>query len=231
MANREVFQLVVLQVSGAEVATFELTPCTTVLDVKGLLGSDPDCMQLVQDDRTLCDHEPVSAGQCVVTLRQVPLPVLHVPISSAPECLGESFEVSKSFTMCAFVKVAGAQGGRILAKRAGVGWEFAAPRFNGPVSFYSTASGHHNIGSTRVDDGTEHHVAVTFGKGLLKAYVDGRLDGEMTFSIQAAPGVPLWTRARGGTEDSFIGELRDVMAWHRQLSDEQIAALYEADRA
>mmetsp|Transcript_19532 Transcript_19532/g.34478 ORF Transcript_19532/g.34478 Transcript_19532/m.34478 type:complete len:239 (+) Transcript_19532:41-757(+) len=232
----EALQLEVLTVSGAEVETLDLVQGTTVIDVKIRLGSDPDCTQLVQDGKVLCDDDPILSGQCVMVVRQVPLPALHVPVSTTPECLGQGFDVSDTFSISAFVKVSGRlgkQGGRILAKRVHEqGWEFAAPRWNGPVSFYSRASGHHNVGRSRVDDGSEHHVAVTYAEGRLKAYVDGCLDGERSFSVAPAPAAPLWTRARGGTEDPLIGgELRDIMAWHRQLSDEQIAAIYRDQRS
>lgn len=81
------------------------------------------------------------------------------------------------FTMCAWIKTKpdGDAGGRILSKRGS--WEFAAPRYNGPISWFSSTGGHQNIGRTRVDDNTWHHVAVIYGDGKISSYVDGRFDG------------------------------------------------------
>ena len=85
--------------------------------------------------------------------------------------------------MCAWIKTPKDDnaGGRILAKRGT--WEFVAPRYNGPISFYANGRGHKNIGSTRVDDNKWHHVAVTYLPGTMNAYVDGRFDGSASFEV------------------------------------------------
>ena len=78
--------------------------------------------------------------------------------------------------MCAWIKTSPGKdgpylGGRILSKRGS--WEFAAPRFNGPISFFANGQ-HKNIGSTRVDDNQWRHVAVTHStSGQISSYIDG----------------------------------------------------------
>ena len=107
--------------------------------------------------------------------------------------------------MCAWIKSPrgsefGNAGGRILSKRGS--WEFAAPRFNGPISFFANGQ-HKNIGSTRVDDNIWHHVAVTHVSGTVNSYIDGRFDGSASFGDINPNTAPLWLGARAGNADKF----------------------------
>jgi len=144
-------------------------------------------------------------------------------------------EVNGSFTMCARIRVNGpdkTQGGRILAKRDGMqGWEFVAPRCNGLVSFFGGGK-HVNLGTTRVDDGEWHHVAVTHnGTDTMRAFVDGRFEG-MDVNVNVFDvNSDLWLGARQGTADEFKGDFKEDGVWNRELSDEQITRLAAVENA
>merc|ERR1712232_678490 len=142
---------------------------------------------------------------------------------------GTAYDVQGSFTMCARVRVDGPnaqQGGRILTKRRGTdGWEFVAPRRNGLVTFYGGGT-HVNVGTTRIDDGQWHHVAVAYdGNSKMTAFVDGRLDGAANIRVPPARSVDLWLGARLGSDDEFIGDFEAVQVYDCGLSTEQIVCL------
>ena len=110
--------------------------------------------------------------------------------------------------MCARIKARQQEkhlsGGRILSKRGT--WEFAAPRFNGPISWYSKnrqGEQHKNIGETNVANNEWHHVAVVYDKGTISAYVDGRFDGKDTCGFLSPNNETLWVGSRAGNADHF----------------------------
>ena len=135
--------------------------------------------------------------------------------------------------MCARVKTPPdpQAGGRILSKRGcllGLGWEFAAPRYNGPISFFANGV-HKNVGRTRVDDDSWHHVAVVHDNGTIRAYVDGRFDGSVSFGRPVGPNSnALWVGCASGRRgfDTFhrAGEFKDVKCFNRELTDFELMA-------
>eukprot|EP00933_Yihiella_yeosuensis_P037165 TRINITY_DN3104_c0_g1_i2.p1 TRINITY_DN3104_c0_g1~~TRINITY_DN3104_c0_g1_i2.p1 ORF type:complete len:179 (-),score=30.25 TRINITY_DN3104_c0_g1_i2:378-914(-) len=152
-----------------------------------------------------------------------------------------NYDVCGDFTMCAWVKCQpnDDQGGRLLSKRSGsAGWEFVAPRSNGLISFYG-AGEHFDVGTTRVDDGSWHHVAVTYNahNGRMEAFVDGVPDGTFTKSGVGAgcPEAQLWVGARNpegdSPEDSFVGEFYGIMFFEFTLGQVAIQRAKAFSRA
>lgn len=82
--------------------------------------------------------------------------------------------------------------------------------------------GEDDIGSARVDDGQWHHVAVSYVGGHLCAYVDGKLDGEVSIEVPAAPGSALMLGPEAPSETT---EVRDIQVFREALIDTQIAEL------
>jgi len=175
-----------------------------------------------------------------------------------PKDLGTTWDIdaeSEQFTMCAWVNVKKKiddAGYRILSKRRGkVGWEFVAPRCSsGRISFFSNNS-HVDVGGTdltdpanhredlkdlpEVEDKAWHHVLLTYHEGTLRAYLDGKFDGEA--KLQVTPGVEdgkeinLWMGSSnpdmggGQKEHMFLGELRHVQVFQNALHVRQIREL------
>lgn len=131
--------------------------------------------------------------------------------------------------MCAMIKTDSGnndEGGRILAKRGPnyeKGWEFVAPRFNGPICFIANDGQFKNIGKTRVDDNTWHHVAVVHDQGTISAYVDGKFDGSEYFDSVGPNSEELWVGSVAH-EDKFHtgGMFKDVKCFNRKLTEDEL---------
>jgi len=88
-----------------------------------------------------------------------------------------------------------------------------------------------DFGTTRLDDGQWHHVAVVFRSGRIFCYVDGRPDGDIGMDVIAAPTAPLLMGPEQG-EGAESAEtatppsgLQDVQIYSSALSNEQILGL------
>lgn len=152
-----------------------------------------------------------------------------------PVNLGQAYDVDASFTIAVALRAPmhKDQGGRILAKRQGrSGWELVAPRNGtGEVSFYSSRGGHKNIGSTRVDDGEWHHIAVTFhSDGEMRSYIDGRFSGSDLHKVGPQPEAELWLGTRTESSGLFIGDLLELRVFDAVLSEEEIEYLAKASQ-
>jgi len=82
--------------------------------------------------------------------------------------------------------------------------------------------GEDDVGSTRIDDGQSHHVAVSYSGGRLCVYVDGQLDGEASLEVPAAAGAALLLGPETADEGA---QVLDVKVFSEALSDNQIADL------
>jgi hypothetical protein len=159
---------------------------------------------------------------------------------SKPVNLGQAYDLpGGAFSMAAWVQVAlpgqleNQAPGRIFSKRSDgvVGWEFVAPRINGKISFLGNQR-HLDIGTTRLDDGVAHHVAVVYdGFSIIRAFLDGKLDGQQAIGpLHPVPEVDLWAGTYMGRDDHIFGrgtedKFWDVRAYNHALSDEQMLAL------
>jgi len=173
---------------------------------------------------------------------------VHGEISEASEH-GQAFDVPvgvlRNFTICAYVKrpaeLEGA--GRILQKgELPSGWIFSAA---GVVKFSagssSTAAAPKEVepaegeeevqedpgvvGTTRIDDGLWHHVAVVGRDGEVTIFVDGQQDSdEIAMEVPQAPDSVLML---GLGEEEFAAEagLRDVQAYVEALTEGQLSGL------
>lgn len=154
--------------------------------------------------------------------------------SKAINC-GQDFDVpggACGFSMCFKVRVDGPrqnQGGRILSKRLNKGWELVVPRWNGLITFWTSDAGHHNLGSTRIDDGQWHHCAVVHDGNILTCYLDGNFDGQQPFGeIRPDCDADLWIGSRAGEDALVDGEFKELYIYNRQLSPEEIITMIES---
>jgi len=86
--------------------------------------------------------------------------------------------------------------------------------------------GDDDLGATRIDDGEWHHVAVVISADCIRAYVDGKPDGEAAVKVAAVPGASLILAPQaeeGGGDGVRSDGLRDVKVFSEALSDSQIA--------
>lgn len=85
-----------------------------------------------------------------------------------------------------------------------------------------------DIGSSQVDDGDWHHVAITYRDGRVYAYLDGELDGERGVEVHAAAAASLIAgkRADGVADESDAPKgIQNVQAFSTSLSAAQIKGL------
>jgi len=88
--------------------------------------------------------------------------------------------------------------------------------------------GEADVGTTRLDDGEWHHVAVTYASGRLRAFVDGQLDGEAALEVTGAPSAVLALGplpAEDAEAGAAVEGMKDVQAYSVALSDAQVADL------
>lgn len=91
-----------------------------------------------------------------------------------------------------------------------------------------------DIGSSAADDGGWHHVAVTYCKGRIYAYLDGKIDGELGVEVQAAPAAPLIAGKRidGIADESDAPKgIQNLQVFSTPLSAAQIAGLAAESRS
>ena len=125
-------------------------------------------------------------------------------------------------------------GGMSLINLSPGTWENRFDLQIGPtyVRFMLTTSDgvEHPVGAgARFAAGEWHHIAATWGEGVLSLYVDGSLSTQASFSGAAAipGGTPLYVgSARGGPRPGILS-LRSLNIFQHELAPEDIAVLTE----
>ncbi|MBK7761809.1 MAG: HYR domain-containing protein [Bacteroidetes bacterium] len=103
------------------------------------------------------------------------------------------------------------------------GNEFAlAVHWSGKLMFW----GENNdvIGSTLINDGNWHHVAVTYDGTTIKLYVDGNLDGTGTPSLNTLLSGNFHIGRDTYTNWAFNGSVDEIRFWNLNISQAQIQA-------
>jgi len=151
------------------------------------------------------------------------------------------------FTIAAWMKAGPQPGARIFSNRGLTnGFELVAPRCSKPVVTVWLPAGHTNVGRTRVDDTTWHHVAASWDSdaGIISVFVDGRCDGTATVrglglarsigKLFRGSSDPPWMASdvafcigdrAGSRGHGFEGQLRDVGVWEGVLDEKQVATV------
>ncbi len=82
---------------------------------------------------------------------------------------------------------------------------------------------------TGLSAGTWHHLAVTFGDGQMRIYLDGQLEGSIASSNSLINEENLWIGARSGpgntNEDNFQGQIDEVSLHNTVLTQAQLQSL------
>lgn len=112
-------------------------------------------------------------------------------------------------------------------------------QWNGQVSMEMGPDGHLLVAKGRVDDGKWHHVAMTFDGSEELLYVDGQVQGELTWDQPGAPGNTGFNLVIGCNRSnvdkkehdlgkSFRGLIAEPMMWNRALSADEVTFLFES---
>ena len=122
--------------------------------------------------------------------------------------------------------------GRIVAKRISVsGYELLNRNdvisvFLGDGNNYSAV----DVGNTNINDNKWHHIVITWYSAtkVVKAYLDGRLDGQSTFADieDINPAANFMIATYDGTSKFFNGIIDEVRIWERALTPTEIEILY-----
>jgi len=84
-------------------------------------------------------------------------------------------------------------------------------------------------GKTNLRDGSWHHCAVTYKKGVQKVLVDGKLSGEASYSgplpVNSVP-IAIGGHNFGSYHHKWIGGVDDVFIYQRALSNDEIQMIY-----
>lgn len=111
--------------------------------------------------------------------------------------------------------------------------------WNGRVSMEMGPGGHLLVSNSRVDDGQWHHVAMTFDGSEELLYVDGQVQGELTWDLPGGPGNNDFNLVIGCNRSnvdkkehdlgkSFRGLIAQPMMWNRALSADEVTFLFES---
>jgi RNA polymerase sigma factor (sigma-70 family) len=107
-------------------------------------------------------------------------------------------------------------------------------------AWIKTKTGDHLlVAKSRVDDGQWHHVAMTFDGSEELLYVDGQVQGELTWDQPGRPGNTDFNLVIGCNRSnvdkkehdlgkSFRGLIAEPMMWNRALSADEITFLFES---
>ena len=112
-------------------------------------------------------------------------------------------------------------------------------QWNGQVSMEMGPDGHLLVAKSRVDDGQWHHVAMTFDGSEELLYVDGQVQGELTWDQPGRPGATDFNLVIGCNRSnvdkkehdlgkSFRGLIAEPMMWNRALSADEVTFLFES---
>lgn len=112
-------------------------------------------------------------------------------------------------------------------------------QWNGHVSMEMGPGGHLLVTKNRVDDGQWHQVVMTFDGSEELLYVDGRVQGELTWDVPGGPGETDFNLVIGCNRSnvdkkehdlgkSFRGLIAEPMMWNRALSADEVTFLYES---
>lgn len=111
--------------------------------------------------------------------------------------------------------------------------------WNGRVSMEMGPGGHLLVANSRVDDGQWHHVAMTFDGSEELLYVDGQVQGELTWDLPGGAGSTDFNLVIGCNRSnvdkkehdlgkSFRGLIAQPMMWNRALSADEVTFLFES---
>jgi len=78
------------------------------------------------------------------------------------------------------------------------------------------------LGATRVTDGEWHHVASTYDKKVLKVYVDGVVDGQMSISVDRVTNTDMITIGTNAINQGVTGLVDEVAVFSVALAEEDI---------
>lgn len=128
----------------------------------------------------------------------------------------ENLEYSMYNTMYALNKRSGENGwGIVLQKTTGDNWVVYVAAGEG-VEFTGAA------GSTNINDGQWHHVAVYFNGSATKLYIDGELDSTLDIPDIVDTSTPIHTKKATASENYFDGKLDDIRIWNDERSLSEI---------
>lgn len=137
-----------------------------------------------------------------------------------------------NYTVTAWIKTT-SQEADILGNGVSLG-NFLLMTYRGVVRGHQWTSESANVidGTTRVDDGEWHHVAMVVDDSSISVYADGRLDATQAL-VGGKHGSDSTVRIAGrGPQGSYVfaGMLDEVCVYDRALSPQEIAEEYEAGR-
>jgi hypothetical protein len=109
----------------------------------------------------------------------------------------------------------------------------------GQVSMEMGPGNHLLVAKSRVDDGQWHQVAMTFDGSEELLYVDGQVQGELTWDQPGRPGNTDFNLVIGCNRSnvdkkehdlgkSFRGLIAEPMMWNRALSADEVTFLFES---